>query len=218
VNGKFSVVIDRERDAPVQLFSPRNTVNYRQTIVKADIPNEIAVEFIDETKGWASNERKVFHTPDGLSDGTEKTSQASSVWGITDPDTISKFTRYQYACITNRPVIHSLECDIEYLICKKGDLIEYAGDTALAGIAADTVFPQEAGKSYGIRCRKSSNILVTLDVVNRETNDKDLRFEIPQGSLRKGTSSSSALPAAKLSTSRAWGMSSSCRRLREKTL
>jgi hypothetical protein len=198
MNGKFSVVIDRERPAPVQLFSPRNTINYRQTIVKADVPDEIALEFIDETRDWASNERSVYNTPDGLPAGDEKTKQASSVWGITDPDTAFKFARYQFACATNRPVVHALECDIEYLLCKKGDLIEYAGDTALAGVAhgkvtavilyegaavgivADTLFPQEAGKSYGIRCRKSNGQLVTLNVVNRETSEKDLRFATPQ--------------------------------------
>jgi hypothetical protein len=135
MNGKFSVIIDRERPAPVQLFSPRNTLNYRQTVVKADIPDEIAVQFIDETAGWASNERSMYHTPDGLPSRAKKTKQASSVWGITDPDTVVKFARYQYACITNRPVIHALECDIEYLLCRKGDFIEYAGDTALTGIA-----------------------------------------------------------------------------------
>jgi hypothetical protein len=198
MNGKFSVVIDKERPAPVQLFSPRNTTGYHQTIVKADVPDEIAAEFIDETKGWASNERSVYNTPSGLPSGTEKTKQTSSIWGITDPDIVFKFARYQYACVKNRAIIHTLECDIEYLLCKKGDLIEYAGDTALTGIAhgkvtgvilyesaaigitADTVFPQEPGKTYGIRCRKSNGLLITLNVINRETSGKDLRFETPQ--------------------------------------
>jgi hypothetical protein len=205
VNSVFSVVIDRERPAPVQLFSPRNTVNYHQTIVKADIPDEIAVDFIDETSGWASNERSVYNTPDGLPAGTESTKQTSQIWGITDPDIIFKFTRYQYACARNRPIIHTLECDIEYMLCGKGDLIEYAGDTALTGIAygkitglirdgafitgiiADTVFPQEADQTYGIRCR-NANGLVTLDVVNRETSENVLLFETPRaaGILEEG--------------------------------
>jgi hypothetical protein len=198
VNGAFSVIIDKERPAPVQLFSPRNTTGYGQTIVKADIPDEIAIEFIDETAGWASNERSVFNTPDGLPAGNEKTKQSSRIWGITDPAVIFKFARYQYACIKNRPIIHTLECDIEYLVCKKGDLIEYAGDTALTGIAygkvtglirdgtqvvgiaTDTLFPQEAGKNYGVRCRKSNGLLITLDVINRQTNDKAVFFEAPQ--------------------------------------
>jgi hypothetical protein len=198
INGKFSVVVDKERPAPVQLFSPRNTLGYSQTVIKADIPDELAVEFIDETTGWASNERSIYNTPDGLPAGTEKTKQSSKIWGITDPDIIFKFTRYQYACIKNRPIIHTLECDIEYLLCKKGDLIEYAGDTALTGIAygkvngliwngaqvsgitLDTVCPQEAGKNYGIRCRKSNGVLITLDVINRQTSDKTILFEMPQ--------------------------------------
>jgi hypothetical protein len=206
INGKFSVVVDKERPAPVQLFSPRNTIGYSQTLVKADIPDELAVEFIDETTGWASNERSVYNTPDGLPEGEEKTKQTSRIWGITDPDIIFKFTRYQYACIKNRPIIHTLECDIEYLLCKKGDLIEYAGDTALTGIAygkvtgliqdgalvagivVDTVFPQEAGQNYGIRCRKSNGALITLEVTNRQTKDKTAFFEIAQneGVLEEG--------------------------------
>ncbi|MDR2471496.1 MAG: hypothetical protein LBD09_05245, partial [Treponema sp.] len=199
INGKFTVVIDKPRPAPVQLFSPRNTIAYRQTIVKADIPGEIALEFIDETSGWASNERSVYNTASGLADGTEKTKQASRIWGVTDPEIIFRFARYQYACIKNRPIIHTLSCDIEYLLCRKGDLIEYAGDTALTGIAygkvkalirddsgeaagivTDTIFPQEAGKSYGIRCRKSNGLLITLDVENRETSDTSVLFTAPQ--------------------------------------
>jgi hypothetical protein len=206
VNGKFTVIIDRERPAPVQLFSPRNTVAYTQTIVKADIPDEVALEFIDETVGWTSNERSVYNTADGLPDGTERTKQSSRIWGITDPAVIFKFARYQYACIKNRPIIHTISCDIEYLLCRKGDLIEYAGDTALTGISygkvtgiirdnnkiigivSDSLFPQEEGKSYGIRCRKSSGLLVTLDIANLGTNDKTLIFEIPQneGTLETG--------------------------------
>ena len=200
VNGKFTVIIDNERPAPVQLFSPRNTIGYSQTIIKADIPDEIAIEFIDETVGWTSNERNVFNTNNGLSDGTEKTKQASRIWGITDPDIIFKFARYQYACIKNRPIIHTISCDIEYLLCRKGDLIEYAGDTALTGIAygkitslvyhnsnnsivgivSDTVFPQEEGKAYGIRCRKSTGQLITLDIINQGTNDGFILFDVPQ--------------------------------------
>ena|GEM_PF-3598636 len=198
INGKFSVIIDRERPAPVQLFSPRNTINYTQTIIKADVPDEVALEFIDETVGWTSNERSVYNTETGLPHGNEKTKQSSKIWGITDPKTIFKFARYQYACIKNRPIVHSLSCDIEYLLCRKGDLIEYAGDTALTGIAygrvtgllqdnnlitgiiSDTVFPQEEGKEYGIRCRKSNGLLITLNIVNRNTNDKTLLFEEPQ--------------------------------------
>jgi hypothetical protein len=206
MNGMFSVVIDRERAAPVQLFSPRNTINYHQTIVKADIPDETAVEFVDETAGWAPNERSVYNTPDGLPSGAEKTRQSSAVWGITSPDVVFKFARYQYACIKNRPVIHTLECDIEYLLCKKGDLIEYAGDAALTGIAygkvtglisdglsitginSDAVFPQETGQSYGIRCRKSNGALVTLDVENRAAAENSLYFTDtqPAGILEEG--------------------------------
>ncbi|MDR1506577.1 MAG: hypothetical protein LBI67_05690 [Treponema sp.] len=206
VNGAFSVVVDKERPAPVQLFSPRNTIAYTQTIVKADIPDEIAIEFIDETVGWTSNERSVYNTPDGLSDGTEKTKQASKIWGITDPDIVFKFARYQYACIKNRPIIHSLECDIEYLLCKKGDLIEYAGDTALTGIAygkvtgliysgafitgllSDTAFPRETGQSYGIRCRKANGQLITLGITNQGAAGKSLLLADPQpeGTLEEG--------------------------------
>jgi hypothetical protein len=74
-----AVQCDRERPAPAQLFSPRNTVDYPRSIVKADIPDEIVLEFVDETRGWAPNERSVYNTPDGLPAGTEKTRQVSSI-------------------------------------------------------------------------------------------------------------------------------------------
>ncbi|WP_059369312.1 TipJ family phage tail tip protein [Treponema endosymbiont of Eucomonympha sp.] len=196
--GKFAVVVDKERSDTANLFSPRNTISYAQQIMKMDVPDEISCSFTDETTGWQLNARSAFNTADGLPDGTAKTKQTSSLWGVTDPDTVFKFVRYMYACIKNRPLLHIIKLDLECLTCKKGDLIEYAGDAALTGTAyarvkklildeggalgliSDTVFPMEEGESYGIRCRRQNGVLVTLRVKNEGKSERFLYFQDAQ--------------------------------------
>jgi hypothetical protein len=195
---KFAVVVDKERSETANLFSPRNTISYTQQIMKMDVPDEISCSFTDETTGWQLNARSAFNTADGLPDGNAKTKQTSSLWGVTDPDTVFKFVRYMYACIKNRPLLHLIKLDLGCLTCKKGDLIEYAGDAALTGTAyarvkrlildeggalgliSDTVFPMEEGESYGIRCRRQNGVLVTLRVKNEGKSERFLYFQDAQ--------------------------------------
>ncbi len=203
---KFSVIYDSTKPSPVQLFTQRNTINYSQTILKPDIPDQIDYEFIDESAGYQTNTRSIFNTPSGeKEDMSPKTRQETSVWGITNATQLFKFARYQQAVSNFRDVSHTIECDIEMLMCHLGDLIEYSGDTALRGIAAgritkliynesglatglesDATLPFE-GKSYAIRCRLSTGALKTIDVTAYgEGNYRTCHFLKPESGLEEG--------------------------------
>ena len=135
IDSKISVVQDIERPSPVQLFTPKNTVNYSVTMFNADIPQAIALRFIDEEAGYVQNEAKVYNTPLGneIPGIDPETIQNSDLWGITGSAQARRIGMYNYACLKNRPFVHAIEADIEYLLCNKGDWIQYAGDIALTG-------------------------------------------------------------------------------------
>ncbi|MBD5406285.1 MAG: hypothetical protein HDR56_01540 [Treponema sp.] len=203
---KFSVIYDSTKYSPVQLFTPRNTTGYSQSILKPDVPDQIDYEFIDADAGYQTNTRSVYNTPSGEKESiSPKTRQETSVWGITNAKQLFKFARYQQAVSNFRDIVHTIECDIEMLMCHQGDLIEYSGDTALRGMAAgriarllynsnglaigmesDTALPFE-GKSHAIRCRLSTGVLKTINVTAySEGTYKTCYFSEPVSGLQEG--------------------------------
>ena len=58
-NGKMTVVQDIARDGFVQLFTPRNSHGYAETLVMADIPDSLALQFVDKDAGFAKYKLQV---------------------------------------------------------------------------------------------------------------------------------------------------------------
>ena len=191
VNGKLTVIQDIERESFVQLFTPRNSSNYKESIMLADVPDEIKLGFVDSENGFAENEVFVYNTSDGNKAGITKTSQKISLWGVTNSVQARKLGMYNYAVSKHRPIIYSFDADFEYLMCRKGDWIKYAGDIALAGITqgritarildgagfvtgfeCDEEIPMEDEKSYAIRVRLNNGETALLDVENTGENSK----------------------------------------------
>ena len=182
IDSKFSIVQDVERLSPVQLFTPRNTKSYSQSLLFADIPEAIEFNFIDEASGFKENERIVYDTPTGEAGETEALKkQQETLWGVTNAMQAFKIGRYQYACMYNRPRVHKIDVDLEFLVCTKGDRIQYAGDTGLIGIAygrvkgvealnglttaviLDEYIEAEKGKTYALRFRKKDGRILIAD-------------------------------------------------------
>ena len=183
IDSKISVVQDIERLSPVQLFTPKNTISYSITMINADIPDAISLRYIDENAGYTHNESQVFNTPNGNRIKEPDTIQKVDLWGITNENQALRIGMYNYACLKNRPFIHSIDVDIEYLLCNKGDRIQYAGDIALTGsvqgrikgiiwvdgvcvgIDTDEPVPMAEGQQYAVRIRLSDGTIIFKEVV-----------------------------------------------------
>ncbi|MCL2810234.1 MAG: host specificity factor TipJ family phage tail protein, partial [Treponema sp.] len=183
IDSKISIVQDIERPTHMQLFTPKNTINYSVTMFKADIPDAISLRYIDEDAGFAQNELTVYNTPDGNFIKEPETTQKVDLWGITNSKQVRKIGMYNYACLKNRPFVHSIDVDIEYLIVNKGDWIQYAGDVALTGsvqgrikgiiivdgvcVGIDTDEPvvMTEGRQHAVRIRLSNGTIIMKDVV-----------------------------------------------------
>jgi hypothetical protein len=183
IDSRISVVQDIERPAHKQLFTPKNSIAYSVTMFNADIPDAISLKYIDAEAGYTQNELTVYNTPDGSREKEPETIQKVDLFGVTDSRQARRIGMYNYGCLKNRPFVHTIETDIEYLIVNKGDWIQYAGDIALTGsvqgrikgviweegvcIGIDTDEPvaMEAGKQYAVRIRKYNGEIVLKDVV-----------------------------------------------------
>ena len=199
MNGKITAVQDIERDSFVQLFSPRNSWGYKETIEFPDIPESMALQIVDKDIGYAENEIVIYNTPSGnKSENTGTTSQDVQLWGVTDSEQARKIGMYKYAVSRCRPIVHQFSCDFEYMMCSKGDWIQYAGDMALAGITqgritrvildgsgqavaveTDEEIDATGSVSYGIRIRLSDGSVVIADVENATHVGKQIVFSSP---------------------------------------
>lgn len=208
IDGLFTVAVDELKTVPVQAFTPRNSISFSEQILMADIPDQLDYNFIDEAGGWAQNTRSVFNTPTGEFDPNNppRTPRSeTSVWGITNANQLFKFARYQQAVTKLRRSVYSIKTDVEFIMCSKGDLIEYSGDAAMigsaygrikelimengliAGIVSDTLLEFDEGVEYGLRVRNARSGIKTVYVQNTETSDYWCRFEEPiEGGIQEG--------------------------------
>jgi hypothetical protein len=183
IDSKISVVQDIERQSHMQLFTPKNSISYSITMFNADVPDAISLRFIDSGAGYAHNELSVYNTSDGNRIEEPDSIQKVDLWGVTDSKQARRIGMYNYGCIKNRPFVHTIEVDIEYLVINKGDWIQYAGDIALTGsvqgrikgiiwaddlcigIDTDEPVPMENGNQYAVRIRKFDGTIILKEVV-----------------------------------------------------
>ena len=199
INGRITVIQDIARDSPVQLFTPRNSHGYSESLLFADVPDAMALAFVDKDSGYTDNEIKIYNTPDGNKQNEPETSQDVTLWGVTDSVQARKLGMYKYAVTKNRPVVHKFSCDFEYLLCGKGDWIKFAGDIALAGIkqgriaeiltdegglitgfVSDEILPMENRQNYAVRIRQKDGSIVLQRLRTEEGENTNVFFLTPQ--------------------------------------
>ena len=207
INGKITVIQDIERSGFVQAFTPRNSWDYQERIIKASLPDALSLSFPDADSGYAEQELKIYNTSTGNKEEEPNVIQNVPLWGVTSNVQARKLGMYQSAVARNRPFIHQFSCDFEYMLCVKGDWIKYAGDVALAGITqgriaeliysnktiigfiSDEEIPMEEGKEYAVRIRKQDCTFKIIRVINSNLTSKEIYFadgiseEINEGDL-----------------------------------
>ena len=181
-NGKITVVQDIERSSFVQIFTPRNSWDYEETISFSKIPDALAIGFNNKDKGYADDELKLYNTQNWQKESEPDEVTNVSTWGVTNSRQAQMIGIYKYAVTKNRPFIATFKCDIEYMLCRKGDWIKYAGDVAFAGITqgrissvvtsnnqiigieSDEKLPMESGNRYALRIRRNDATFVLKEI------------------------------------------------------
>lgn len=195
LNGKLTVVQDIERDSPVQLFTPRNSKNYTENLLKTEIPDCVTLKFINKDSGFAEDEVNVYNTSTGNKISEPEITQEVNLWGVTNSEQARKVGLYDLAVFRARSIIHTFQVDFEYMLCTKGDWIKYAGDIALAGLkqgriqkllfdnsnkivgfVSDELLPMEQSNNYAVRIRKNDGEIVLCDLAYFQGNHLEVYF------------------------------------------
>lgn len=198
-DGKWGVVEDKPQHVPVQHFSPRNTWGFQGRKAFDDVPDALRIRFINRDKDWRQDERLVFR--DGITAETAQRYETITLPGITDPRQAWRDGRYHLASAILRPEIYTFNCDVEHIVCTRGDLVRFTHDVPMFGLAAariarvipddenetvitgidiDNTAVMEPDKNYSLRIRRAdgSSLLLALDT--EEGSTKRLVFASPQ--------------------------------------
>lgn len=198
MDGKWSVVIDEAKTVPVQHFTPLNSWDYKGEIAYPDVPHAFRVQFLNEERGWISDERIVY--ADGYTKETATKFERLEVPGITHTDKAYLHGRENLAVIESRPEVHSFSCDIEHLVCSKGDLIRFTHDVPLVGlgvarvrevlplpgdptkagyVVVDNDLTMQTNKTYCMRFRRANGVSVVKTLKTVVGTGRTFEFKTP---------------------------------------
>ena len=179
---KYTVLLDRPIDDPVQQFNMRNMWNFSAEKQFYDLPDAYRARFPNEEKDYTPDEMIVPDT--GFTALTAKKFETIQLAGVTSPDAVWAQIRYIIAQTKLRPEVYSWTSDIAALGSNRGDLVEVQFDVPLWGIAAgrvrsiitqdtettgvliDETVPLESGKSYGATFQLSDMSSLNSALVN----------------------------------------------------
>lgn len=190
IDGKWSVVIEKERANPVSFITPRNSFDFRAERFFISPPHGWRIPFPNENEGFRFDERRVYR--DGYSDENATVFENLELTGVTDPDQIFKLGRFRIAQGMLQQERWSFKQDMEFLTYKRGDRVAITHDVLLVGLAygrikevvlsgadvtgivLDEEVTMQIGQSYGIAVRTITSAKVTAAVVNSESTTKIL--------------------------------------------
>lgn len=172
-NGLYSVVIDRPISSISQHFTPHNSWGFTGAKRFPRIPHALRIGFANEERDYQPDEITVYNDGYNKSNATEI--ESIELPGVTSPEVAYKHGRFHIAQAKLRPEEYSLYCDIEHLICTRGDRVKVTHDVPMwglgsgrikeltlsgsnvTGIILDEEVPMQAGTNYTLRYRRSAN-------------------------------------------------------------
>lgn len=134
---KHSVAIDEPKTAPIRLFSPRNTANYKGQIAYPSLPHAIRVAFINADKGWIADEITVY--ADGHDKTTARVIAEREYLGLTTASANWLRARRDLAEMKLRREIHRVDTSIQSLACERGDLVALQHHAISVGLASGRI-------------------------------------------------------------------------------
>jgi hypothetical protein len=162
----WGVIRDRDRsaDAPVQVFTPRNSSNFQWTKTFARPPEGFRVNFRDAARDYEARQITVFRP--GVSSDTGRLEQVTYEGLVTEAEVRAK-ALYDQAQTDLRDVFYTLDAPAEAIVCRRGSLV---------GVQHDSLEEQSgSGRVIDIAHDASGNIIaLQLDGRVPVQNETDL--------------------------------------------
>lgn len=130
-SGKHSISIDREKNYPVQMFTPRNSSQFTSTKTFFTKPDALRVQFVDPGQEW--QQREIIVYDDGFDETNAKNFETLSLVGVTNYHHAYRLGRRSLAQAKLRPETFTITVGMEHILATRGDLVRFAYDIPKIG-------------------------------------------------------------------------------------
>lgn len=184
VDGRYGVLIDKRRDTPKQLFTPRNSKDFSSTRVYTRRPHALKVQFIDAGAGYIQSEAIVYD--DGYTAANATEFEPLTAFSCTNFQQAWRYGRYMIAQNRLRQETISITVDFENLVCTRGDYVQITQDVMRAGgfpgrvrsvtgnrVVMDNSIETLPAEDYGFSFRSVTGEIFTgpVEIINANTFD-----------------------------------------------
>lgn len=182
IDGKWTVIIDEVKSNVIQHFTPHNSWGFEGTKALPKRPDGLRVTYFDQDEDYQESEIIVYDVNKNASNSS--LFESITLPGVTKKSLVIDHARWHMAQMKLRPEVYTINADIEYLVCNRGDRVKVTHDVPMWGLGSgriknrinetkfelDEEVPMQAGKQYTIRIRSSNGNSVVRTVVVKATD------------------------------------------------